>query len=183
LAHEAVQDLRVKHRWEARDLENEAIEQALKAGKVHQPAILANGDTLKQLLARSRYALFKHHSKWTQSQALRADILFQKFPDIKIAYDLSIALFNIYQNTKVKGVVFTKLARWYEQVEQSRLKSFATVQRTIQIHYQSILNYFDNRSTNASAESFNAKIKIFRLQLRGVRDTQFFLFRLSKIFA
>ncbi|WP_143748607.1 transposase, partial [Chryseobacterium indoltheticum] len=46
-----------------------------------------------------------------------------------------------------------------------------------------ILNYFERRSTNASAESFNAKIKNFRLQLRGVRDKTFFLFRLSKLFA
>ncbi|MFB3387078.1 transposase [Flavobacterium sp. LAR06] len=29
-------------------------------------------------------------------------------------------------------------------------------------HYQTILNYSDNRSTNALAESFNAKIKVFR---------------------
>ena len=42
---------------------------------------------------------------------------------------------------------------------------------------------FDNRSTNASAESFNAKIKAFRAQYRGVSDVNFFLFRLSKLFA
>ncbi|MDR0729547.1 MAG: transposase, partial [Prevotellaceae bacterium] len=40
-----------------------------------------------------------------------------------------------------------------------------------------------NRSTNASAESFNAKIKSFRTALRGVTDINFFLFRLSKIYA
>ncbi|WP_317126105.1 transposase [Flavobacterium caseinilyticum] len=34
--------------------------------------------------------------------------------------------------------------------------------RSIINHYQNILNYFDNRSTDASAESFNAKIKAFR---------------------
>ncbi|WP_141672848.1 transposase, partial [Flavobacterium crassostreae] len=49
--------------------------------------------------------------------------------------------------------------------------------------YQSILNYFDNRSTNASAESFNAKIKAFRSQFRGVRNVEFFLFRLTNIYA
>ncbi|CAA7193817.1 transposase [Chryseobacterium potabilaquae] len=38
----------------------------------------------------------------------------------------------------------------------------------------SILNYFDNRSINASAESFNAKIKNFRMQLGGVKDRTFF---------
>ncbi|AUS05386.1 hypothetical protein C1A40_07815 [Tamlana carrageenivorans] len=41
------------------------------------------------------------------------------------------------------------------------------------IHYQNILNYFDNRSTNASAEAFNAKIKAFRTQFRGVRNVKF----------
>ncbi|MGO2402255.1 MAG: transposase [Mesonia sp.] len=46
-----------------------------------------------------------------------------------------------------------------------------------------MLNYFDNRSTNASAESFNAKIKAFRAQFRGVKNVDFFLFRLSTIFA
>ncbi|MDY5036593.1 MAG: DDE transposase, partial [Prevotella sp.] len=43
--------------------------------------------------------------------------------------------------------------------------------------------YFVNRSTNASAESLNAKIKHFRAQLRGIIDRKFFLFRLMKIYA
>ncbi|WP_294281464.1 transposase, partial [uncultured Chryseobacterium sp.] len=55
--------------------------------------------------------------------------------------------------------------------------------KTITNHYRDILNYFDQRSTNAAAESFNAKIKNFRLQLRGVKDRTFFLFRLTKLFA
>ncbi|WP_460639520.1 transposase, partial [Larkinella harenae] len=37
--------------------------------------------------------------------------------------------------------------------------------------------------TNASAESFNAKIKAFRASSRGVRDIAFFLFRLTKLYA
>jgi transposase len=46
------------------------------------------------------------------------------------------------------------------------------------IHYQNKLNYFDNRSTNASVESFNVKIKVFRTQFRGVKNIELFLFRL-----
>ncbi|WGH77100.1 transposase [Tenacibaculum tangerinum] len=45
------------------------------------------------------------------------------------------------------------------------------------------MNYFDNRSTNTSAESFNAKIKAFRAQFRGFRNVEFFLYRLIQIFA
>jgi transposase len=54
---------------------------------------------------------------------------------------------------------------------------------TIKINYDSILNYFDKRSTNASAESFNAKIKALENQFRGMRKVDFFLFRLTKLFA
>nr|WP_162034231.1 transposase [Chryseobacterium potabilaquae] len=75
------------------------------------------------------------------------------------------------------------LYHWFQEVEEIGFKSFNTLTKTLMNHYRDILNYFDNRSTNASAESFNAKIKNFRLQLRGVKDTTFFLFRLSKLFA
>jgi len=183
LATEAIQEIRIKHRWEAIDKENDAIEYTRKKGVLYVPEILDNGDTLKQLLARSRYLLFKNPRKWTQSQTQRAEILFQIYPDLKKAYDLSQNLSWIFENTKDKTVGLSRLARWYEKVRQSGFKSFNSIARTMSIHYQNILNYFDNRSTNASAESFNAKIKAFRAQFRGVRNIPFFLFRLSNIFA
>ena len=46
-----------------------------------------------------------------------------------------------------------------------------------------ILNFYVNRSSNAAAESFNAKIKSFRASLRGIVDEKFFLYRLAKIYA
>jgi transposase len=49
-------------------------------------------------------------------------------------------------------------------------------------HCDTIINYFNDRLTNASAESFNAKIKDLRRQFRGINDTAFFLFRLSALY-
>jgi len=77
----------------------------------------------------------------------------------------------------------TKLAKWYDRIWEMGLKCFNAVLQTFMNKYQTILNYFDNRPTNASAESFNAKVKAFRAQFRGVRDIPFFIFRLAKIFA
>jgi hypothetical protein len=51
------------------------------------------------------------------------------------------------------------------------------------MHYVPILNSFNERSTNASAASLNAKIKEFSAQFRGVREVKFFLFRWTKLFA
>ena len=82
-----------------------------------------------------------------------------------------------------KDVALTRLARWYDEVDKSGFLAFGRVARSIQTHYLEIINYFERRSTNAASESFNAKIKNFRSQFRGVKDRAFFLFRLSKIYA
>ena len=183
LAYEAVQELRIKHRWEALEQENKEYELAKETKQKYIPEVFNNGDTLKQLLARSRYLLFKPERKWSASQHIRAELLFTRYPDIKQAYDLSIDLGKIYHTTKDKAVAFTRLAKWYDKVEKAGLKTFNTIAKSIQEHYLTILNYIDNRSTNASAESFNAKIKAFRASFRGVRNVSFFLFRLSNIYA
>jgi transposase len=183
LALEALQEIRIKHRWEAMDFENQLILQAKRENKTYKVELLPNGDSVKQLLARSRYVLYKSREKWTESQNERAQLLFGLYPDIKTAYNLVQQLRSIYNNNNNKHIAMTKLAHWYKNVEESDFKNFNILLNTITFNYQSILNYFDNRSTNASAESFNAKIKAFRSQFRGVRKIDFFLFRLSNLFA
>lgn len=177
LAIEALQEIRIKHRWEALEMENSFDEQSLKT------EVFENGDTRKQLLARSRYLLYKSREKWTLSQRQRACILFTEYPDLEQAYQLTDKLRKIYNQDISKSIAMTKLAHWFKNVEEAGFKSFSTLRKTIMNHYRDILNFFDKRSTNASAESFNAKIKNFRLQLRGVKDKTFFIFRLTKLFA
>lgn len=183
LALEALQDIRIKHRWDAIDQENEEIKQARAKNKTFTPKEFSNGDTRKQLLARSRYLLYKAPSNWTQSQSKRSKLLFSKYPDIKIAFDLVQGLRNIFNTATSVQTAYTKLARWYKEVENTGFRAFNTIANTITLNYRSILNYFINRSTNASAESFNAKIKAFRAQFRGVKNVEFFLYRLTTIFA
>lgn len=182
LAYDALQQMRIEYRWEAIEQENNEIELSKQVKKPFKPHILDNGDTPKQLLARSRYLLFKRKDTWTPSQVHRAEILFERYPRLEQAYNLAQNLGYIY-SVKEKGIAYTKLAQWYNRVEELGFKSFNTISRTIQSHYQTILNYFDKRSTNAAAESFNAKIKALRAQFRGVRKVSFFLYRLSKIYA
>jgi len=172
LAYDAVQQLRIKHRWEAIEEENNGLS-----------IDYSNGDSKKQLLARGRFALYKSKSNWTVSQATRAGIMFQEYPDIKLAYELAQKLSYIYENSDSRLVGLARMARWFNEIEQSGFKVFKTEKGTFERHYENIINYFERRNTNASAESFNAKIKNFRRQLRGVKDTKFFLFRLSKIYA
>jgi hypothetical protein len=80
----AVQEIRIALRKQAIKEENAeilAIREENKSlheqlGKDYEPKIydpprFVNGDTKKQILARSRYLLFKPSSKWTESQGKR----------------------------------------------------------------------------------------------------------------
>ena len=183
LAYEAVQEMRVKARWEALDEESIQMAHARACGKIYHAPVFENGDSRKQLLARSIYLLYKKESLWTESQRTRAGILFREYPDIKKAYYLSMRLGLIYHQCKHKDTALTRLARWYDEVDRSGFLAFGRVARSIQTHYLEIINFFEKRSTNAASESFNAKIKSFRSQFRGVKDKAFFLFRLAKIYA
>lgn len=182
LVMDAMQHIRVSLRWKAIEEENTAIRLAKEKHERYYPQVLANGDTLKELLARSRYLLYKTEEEWTLNQAKRANVLFEKYPLLKSVYRLTLSFRSIYKNV-CKADAVTQFRQWKERVIEMKIEEFNTVVNSIEYHFDNILNFFDNRSTNANAESFNSKIKGFRANLRGVTDVKFFLFRLGKLFA
>ena len=121
LALEALQDMRIKHRWEAIDMENDQIKQAKTNAKEFIAETFLNGDTRKQLLARSRYLLYKAPNNWTQNQYARAKILFEQYPDIKKAYNLVQGLRNIFNTATSIQSAYTKLAHWYKDGSISKV--------------------------------------------------------------
>ena len=113
------------------DQKNEAIEKAKKSNKKFESQVLTNGDTLKQLLAGSRYFLYKNKSKWSENQTDRVALLFELYPDIQKAYNLAQDLRNIFEKTTDKIIELSRLAKWHEKVNQSGFKSFNTISRSI----------------------------------------------------
>lgn len=188
LIAEALQELRITFRKAAIQTENAGRKAARAVGAAFAPMVYANGDTTKQLLARSRYLLFKPTGQWTDSQRERAGILFTEHPTLKIAYDLSMMFRGCYEQAVTVGDGRARLHAWYAKVTEKakaheELEVFTTPMETVQEHEETILNYFLHRSTNASAESFNAKLKGFRALVRGVNDLPFFLYRVSRLYA
>lgn len=108
--------------------------------------------------------------------------VFKWLEDIKHVYYYSLQLGKIFSTNYDKDVARTKLALWYNKIEEYGYNTFTTVANSIENHYERILNFL-NRSTNAAAEAFNAKIKAFKTSFKGVVDMKFFLFRLAKVYA
>jgi transposase len=182
LCQRAMQAQRIKLGWVELDLENKAITVAKKENKKYITPRLSNGETKRELLSRSRYVLAKKESQWTDNQKEKAKLLFKTYPSLEIAYKHTLELRKCYE-CKDKLNATIKFKNWIDNTNNLEIKEFNTVANTIENYFEQILNYYDNYNTNAPAESFNSKIKLFRANQRGVLDTKFFLFRLMKLFS
>lgn len=148
-----------------------------------RPPLLDNGDTLVELLTRSKYALTQTFDKWSERQKARMKLLFGMYPKLKEAYDIVNRLRSIFRSrTLTKETARPKLQEWYKCVSNCTLREIKSARDAIKERENNVLNYFINRSTNASAESLNSKLKSFRAQVRGVSDLPFFMYRVGKIF-
>ena len=195
LVADAVDQMRVACRWQVLEEENRAIREhraRRKAARTRvekdlvgawEPERMENGETKPQVMARSRHIILMHRSKWNDQQKARAAVLFRMFPRLEQAYNIYLELVDIYNRKSKPGGARLNLARWYNKVEVFGDEGFSKVLDTFENHNATIVNYFEDRLTNASAESFNAKIKAFRTQFRGVGDIKFFMFRLATLYS
>lgn len=179
---ECLQHLRIKYRWEEIEKENQAIKLSKEQGKKYVPFVFENDDSPKQLLARSRYIIAKKKSEWTENQKQRANLLFENYPLLYDAYKHTMEFRNIYEEQS-KEMAREKFSNWISKTKSLNMTVFNTAANSLKYHLEPILNFFLKRQTNANAESFNSKIKLFRANQRGVIDVKFFLFRMQKLFA
>jgi transposase len=174
--NEAVDEIRI-------DIRRKLIAEENERDKTAAIPTYSNGETMRQILARSKHTLMMSSNKWTDIQRHRVNILFKRYPILKSAYNLAMELRAIFNTHATPENALKKMNDWYEKVKQLSNNNFRSVIKTFKNHAPTILNYFRRRATNASAEAFNSKVKIFRAQMRGVRDRNFFIFRLVKLYA
>ena len=136
-----------------------------------------------EVMARGRHILLKYESKWNEQQRSRAEVLFKQFPKQEKAYRLNMELTELFNKKSTPDQARMNLARWHNDIEIFEENEFAHLLETFENHNKTILNYFERRLTNASAESFNAKVKAFRTQFRSVGNIKFFMFRLATQYA
>jgi transposase len=202
---EALQNLRITYRQlelhRIKQLQDEHLKNELRIQKQlrekyntsyrlkkfnYTPEVFKNGETLLQLLARSRYLLFKYPSEWSEEQKIRAKILFDEFDDLQKAYSLIISFRKWYKAIhlrKSRTTILRNLNAWYQKVKRLNIEHINVFRALVQRHQGIILNYFRAGRTNAAAEALNSRIQRFISINYGTRDIDFFLFRLAVYFS
>lgn len=201
---DSVQDLRVYYRQQQLSKRRQAYEAFKQKEIVRKQACRAEGKTFKagefqyrenrlenretplELLARSRYLLYKFEHQWTPSQLSRANVLFALYPKLKIAWQISCQFRIWYRKEHIgrdRQRQQNQLHQWYKQVKEADIEELLNFKSMVERHEGIILNYFLEGNTNAIAEQINRKIKQFIQTNQGTRDREFFFFRLSNYYS
>lgn len=178
MGFEALQAIRTRIRQEIFTADRQCAE----TKKQYKEVRFVNGDTLKQLLARSRGLLFKFSSEWTENQKERAQILFREYPELEQAYQLMIS-FRIFYKAKDRETALKKLESWQYYVAESGIPEMKNFSHQVSNHKGEILNYFDTKKTNAKDEGLNSHLQRFFINNYGIRNRDFFHFRIKLAFS
>ncbi len=147
---------------------------------------MSNGETILEILHRSRYALYKYPDQWKKSQIQRMEILFKSFPVLGIAYE-QVCNFRLWYHNNNVGkpidVLKSQFETWLASVKKSKIQPIITFGQAVNSKIGQILNYFYFGYTNAKAETLNGKISRFIILNYGVRNIDYFTFRLKILFA
>ena len=139
-----------------------------------------------ELLERSRYIFFKMQPEWEEDENEMMHQLFERFPVLETAYQLTQKL-RLWYNGKNIGKSIDRLEQqlynWYDEVNQSKIAAFRGVRKMIEKHQDDIMNYFKEGQTNAKAENMNGKIQRFLANNFGIKDRDFFMYRVAGYFA
>ena len=139
-----------------------------------------------ELLERSRYILCKMQSDWEEDETEIMNHLFPKFPVLQKSYELTQKLRHWYNGKNIGKHILSierELFEWYDLVDQSKINALRGVRKMIEKHQDDIVNYFKEGQTNAKAENMNSKIQRFLFNNFGVKDRDFFLYRVAGYFS
>jgi len=174
---DAVQSIRIR-------LKNELMKSLPRGKKKTKEDGLIFSDI--ELIRRCKYLLSKSQDKWKNYQSEMMTSLFERYSELKTAYQLSEYFKHWYNKSNCinpRIVIEQQLFTWYHKIEKSGLEEFKSVLKMVEKHEENILNYFENAITNAKAENMNSKIQRFVINNYGLRDKDFALYRIAKYFS
>lgn len=122
---------------------------------------------------KSKYIWAKNPENLTGKQAVKFKAMNRQHSKTAKAYQMKIAMQEIYRLTDKKEaeVQLKKLVSWMKRSRNEHMKKLA---KTILNHWDNILNYFDNRLTNAILEGINNIIQSIKHTARGFKNYDYF---------
>ena len=125
-------------------------------------------------LKKTKYIWLKNEDNLTDKQMSKKERLSKKRLKTGRAYSMRVTLQDIYEASSNRSEAepqMKKLCNWLLKSRLEPMKKFAGL---IKEHWNEILNYFDNRYTNAILEGMNSIIQNIKCRARGFKNDEYF---------
>ncbi len=146
-----------------RDDFDDLRKQELKRLKKALPAETYNQDCKGML-----WTLRKNYTSLNPDERLSLRRLFMHSTALNQAYTFREELTAIFNLDLVIEDAERRLRAWIRKVEQSALTNFDGFIKTLNNHWQYIINYFDQRISSGFVEGLNNKIKVITRRCYGI---------------
>jgi transposase len=121
-----------------------------------------------------KYLFLRNSDKLSiNEQSMKFEFL-NLYEDLGKAYQLK-ELFNDFWLFADPDEAGGYLYYWCDLVEESKLKPFMDVAKTIKYHWTGVVNFFKTRLNNGILEGINSKIQLAKKRARGFRNIDNFI--------
>lgn len=125
------------------------------------------------ILKKTKYLWLKNASSLTEHQRRKMESLSSERLKTGRAYSMRVTIQDIYETCSDRTSAEKKLKKLYYWLTHSRLEPMKKFALTLKNHWSEILNYFDNRYTNAVLEGINSVVQNIKTRARGFRNTEY----------
>lgn len=142
---------------------NEALDKVRKSEVSEQP-----------ILKRTKYIWLKNRTNLKENQKEELQKMSKMNLKTGKAYRLKLAFQDIYNMNYSKDIAEIEFKEWIQWAVRSKLVEFKNAAKTIGSKLEGILNYFENRLTNAVLEGTNSMIQSIKSRARGYKKIENF---------
>ena len=125
-------------------------------------------------LKKTKYMWLKNKKNLKENQKNNLEKMCKKNLKTAKGYRLKLAFQDIYNTNYTRDIAKLEIDEWINWALHSKLEPFKKVARTIGRKVNGILNYFENRVTNAILEGTNSMIQYIKTRARGYKSTENF---------
>ena len=125
------------------------------------------------IMKKTKYLWLKNASSLTEHQRRKMESLSSERLKTGRAYSMRVTIQDIYETCNDRTSAEKKLKKLYYWLTHSRLEPMKKFAVTLKNHWSEILNYFDNRYTNAVLEGINSVVQNTKTRARGFRNTEY----------
>ncbi len=134
-------------------------------------------------LKSTKYIWLKNDENLTENQRITKEKLSSKHLKTSRAYSMRVELQDIYDKCYDRVTAETRPEKLCSWMMHSRIEPMKDFCRTLKSHWDTILNYFENRFTNAILEGTNSIIQSIKIRARGFRNVDYFKYMIYLICA